>query len=111
MIKSILTATCPPSNGKESDANIIDNIAAFMAELDVSQATGTKTYLSIVSTINEINTTSDIVIFRPERCGDSCSYSYAIDADYLYLLSQNCEKIPLVDYPLDRKPFDPYSVY
>lgn len=110
MIKRVLTPTCPPNNGKDSECNIIDNVAAFMAELENSTENA-KTYLSIVSSINEINTTSDIVIFRPERCGDSCSYSYAIDAEYIYLLSQNCEKIPLTDYPLDTNPFDPYSVY
>ncbi len=112
MIKSILTATCPPSNGKEDETGCFtNNIAAFMADLDVRQAAGTKIYLSIVSTINEITTTSDIVTFCPKSCGDSCSYSYAIDSEYIYLLSKNCEKIPLTDYPLDTKPFDPYSIY
>jgi hypothetical protein len=120
-IKSILTATCPPSNGVEDETGCFtNNIAAFMAELDVpwsrnknldyavSQATGTKTYLSIVSTINEITTTSDILTFCPKSCGDSVSYSYAIDAEYIYLLSQNCKKILLTEYPLNTKPFDPY---
>lgn len=111
MIKSILTATCPPSNGEEDETGCFtSNVAAFMAELENS-TDGAKKYLSVVSTIDEISTTSDIVTFCPKRCGDSCSYSYAIDAEYIYLLSQDCEKIPLTDYPLDTKPFDPYTVY